>query len=139
MSIKTIKYWWLNTNPTEWKVLNYPVGYVDTERLYSNTGRRQVYKNFKSVCPGDLVVGYETGPTKKVLAIYKVTKSLHDHPKDGTVIEFEITDKVRNPLHWDAIKVHPVLRNSIPVRVSNRGSLFALTSEEYNTIIRLVK
>ena len=138
MSTDTINYWWMNTKPGEWNVLDYPVGYEDTERLYSDTGRRQVYKNFKAVSPGDLVIGYETGPTKKVLAVYRITKALYNDLKDGEAIGFRIIERVRKPLHWDDIKIHPVLKNCMPVRVSNKGSLFALTSEEYHTIVGLV-
>ncbi len=129
----------MNTNPEDWRVLDHPVGYHDTEPTHRPDGkRRAVFSNFNKVRPGDLMIGYETSPTRKVLALYTATKGLHNDPKEGECIRFRIERFVKKPLGWDDIKVHPVLRNSLMVRVNNRGSLFSLTSEEYHSIIGLV-
>ena len=135
----SINYWWMNTNPEDWRVLEYPEGYDDTELTHRPDGkRRAVFSNFKKVRPGDLMIGYETSPTRKVLVLYKATKGLHNDLKEGECIRFRIERFVNKPLSWDDIKVHPLLRNSLMVRVNNRGSLFSLTSEEYHTIVELV-
>lgn len=140
MQRDTINYWWMNTNPADWRVREYPVGYDDTERTHNDFHKpRSVYGNFKAAAPGDLMIGYETSPTKLVLAVYKVTKGIHQDPKDGECIGFKIERFVNKPISWGDVKVHPVLMHSKMVRTSNRGTLYSLTSEEYHAIVNLTE
>jgi 5-methylcytosine-specific restriction enzyme B len=84
-----IAYWWLNANPKIWNFEETPVGQKETYTSRNDQGnKRQKYKYFQEVKPGDIVVGYVTSPQKEVVAVCKITKGLHQTNK-GEEIEFE--------------------------------------------------
>jgi len=66
-----------------------------------------------------------------------VTKSLHHSDEKGEVIEFEITEKLEVPVHWDDLKHDPQL-SQCEVFINNQGSLFSLTEDEYEVIQNII-
>jgi hypothetical protein len=55
------QYWWLNANPKIWDFNAVEVGETQVYTSYNEKGnKRQRYKYFEQVKPGDLVVGYVT-------------------------------------------------------------------------------
>jgi len=137
MNTDACKYWWLNTNPKVWDVNK--LGFFEEENTHNAEGKkRRVYSNYASVRQGDVVIGYETSPTRKVVAIYKVTKGIHKNTGNIEVITLEILEKLNRTVNWDDIKGNPGLKDSEPVKINNRGSLFSLTLEEFQIIKGLV-
>ena len=89
-----VAYWWLNANPKIWNFEKTPVGEKQTYTSHNEKGnKRQKYKYFQEVKPGDLVVGYVTSPQKEVVAVCKITKGLHQ-TDDGEEIEFEKVEQL---------------------------------------------
>lgn len=131
-----IEYYWLNANPKFWKIEDFQVGDEQWYTTHNENGnKRSRFEYFQSIKPGDLVIGYETTPTKKVLAIFEVTKGAHVDEDDGKEkISFVIQKFIPTPITLETLKSMPELENSEVMR-NNQGSLFKLTKEEYHAII----
>lgn len=130
-------FWWLNANPSIWSISN-----MDEEDRQTYTSRnkkgnkRRVYKYFEAAQKGDLMIGYESTPVKQIKALMEVTRGLHQ--RDGNeVIEFEITEKLNVPIHWNELQNNPALKNCEVFR-NNQGSLFKLTEEEFDVIREII-
>jgi 5-methylcytosine-specific restriction protein B len=130
------RYWWLNANPKIWNFESKAVGEKQTYTSHNERGnKRQKYKYFGEVKPGDLVIGYVTSPQKEVIAVCEITRGLHESG-GAERIEFQKVEQLQNPVTYDELKAVPALARSEPL-VNNQGSLFALSEEEYE-IIRAV-
>ncbi|MDD4697651.1 MAG: AAA family ATPase [Fermentimonas sp.] len=128
-----LNFWWLNANPKIWSISNHVEGQRQTYTTHNEKGnKRRVYKYFEAVKPGDLIIGYESTPTKQIKAIYEITKGIHN-TSQGEEIEFELVEKLEIPVHWNELKNNPSLQKC-EVFINNQGSLFKLTEEEYDII-----
>jgi len=133
---ETINYWWLNANPKYWKISDYTVGQEQSYTTHNEKGnKRNRFEYFQSVKPGDLIVGYESTPIKKVIAILEATKSAHlDEDEGEEKISFIVQKFLPEPIPWNDLKEIPKLANCEVLR-NNQGSLFKLTHDEYEAII----
>ena len=128
-----ISYYWLNASPKIWSIDEFEVGQVQTYTALNENGhKRRIYKYFEEIKPGDLIIGYQTTPAKKVKALYEVTK----HSKDG--FEFKVIDKFTHQVSWSELLNDDLLQQS-EVFVNNQGSLFKLTSDEFDRLLEYVK
>jgi Cdc6-like AAA superfamily ATPase len=128
-----INFWWLNANPKIWSISNHSEGQRQTYTTHNEKGnKRRIYKYFEAAKPGDLIIGYESTPTKQIKAIYEVTKGIHT-TDEGEKIEFELLEKLEIPVHWNDLKNNAALQRC-EVFINNQGSLFKLTEEEYDII-----
>ena len=131
------RHWWLNANPRIWDFRSLPVGARQTYTAYNEKGnRRQKFKYFGEVAPGDLLVGYLTTPDKEVAAICEITKALHDTPK-GEAFEFKKIEQIEQPVTWAELQTVASLADCEPIK-SNQGSLFALTEDEFDAMRALI-
>ncbi len=131
-----IEHYWLNANPKYWKVDTFNVGEIQEYTAYNDKGnKRQLFKYFKAVKPGDMLVCYETSPTKRVKAICEIVEGLHE---DGgyVVFNFVIKEKVSYQIPWSELIKHDIFIGSEPYRAAT-GSLYHLTKEEYDFIVNL--
>lgn len=134
---RAISFWWLNANPNIWKLSDFKEGECQTYTSRNEKGnKRRVYKYFESVQEGDLVIGYESTPTKQVKAILEITKPLHQ-TEEGEVIEFELIEKLEIPVFWSELQNNTGLKNC-EVFINNQGSLFKLTEDEYDIIREVI-
>lgn len=132
-----LNFWWLNANPKIWSISNYVEGQRQTYTTHNEKGnKRRVYKYFEAAKPGDLIIGYESTPTKQIKAIYEVTKGIHNTVK-GEEIEFELVEKLEIPVHWNELKHNAALQHC-EVLINNQGSLFKLTEEEFDIIREII-
>lgn len=132
-----LNFWWLNANPKIWSISNNTEGQLQTYTTHNEKGnKRRVYRYFEAVKPGDLIIGYESTPTKQIKAIYEITKGIHKTDK-GEEIEFVLNEKLEIPVHWNELKNNPALQNC-EVFINNQGSLFKLTEEEYDIIREII-
>lgn len=132
-----INYWWLNANPKIWSISKHNVGEKQTYTTHNEKGnKRRIYKHFKAVKRGDLIIGYESFPTKQIKAIYEITQGIHN---TGNVeeIEFELIEKLEIPIHWNDLKNNTLL-HGCEVFKNNQGSLFKLTEDEYDIIREII-
>lgn len=132
-----LNFWWLNANPKIWSISNYTEGQRQTYTTHNEKGnKRRIYKYFEAAKEGDLIIGYESTPTKQIKAIYEVTKGIHN-TANGEEIEFELVEKLEIPVHWNDLKNNPALQNC-EVFINNQGSLFKLTEDEYDIIREII-
>jgi len=131
------RYWWLNANPKIWNFESKAIGEKQTYTSYNERGnKRQKYKYFGEVKPGDLVVGYVTSPQKEIIALCQITKGIYQSD-DVERIEFKKIEQLQNPITYEELKAVPTLAQSEPL-VSNQGSLFALSEEEFEIIRAII-
>lgn len=132
-----LNFWWLNANPKMWSISAHVEGQRQSYTSHNEKGnKRRIYKYFEAAKPGDLIIGYESSPTKQIKAIYEVTKGIHNTPT-GEQIEFELIEKLEIPVHWNDLKNIPTLQNC-EVFINNQGSLFKLTEDEYDILREII-
>lgn len=127
----TINYWWLAANPKQWKIEELKEGDSIDYTLRNEDGhKRMVYQHFLDAKVGDKVVLYETTPSLQVKAIAEVSQE-----QDGKRIYFKKIRDLETPIAFHAIKSDSIL--SKMEFMNKKGSLFALTEQEYNQILVL--
>ena len=128
-----VSYYWLNANPKIWSIDDIKIGEVQTyEAINENGHKRRIYKYFSEIKPGDQIIGYETTPIKKVKALFEVTK----RTKEG--FEFKVNEKFPHQVSWAELLNDEMLKQS-EVFINNQGSLFKLTSDEFDRLLTYVK
>lgn len=130
----TTQYWWLVASPKYWSFSDLKVGETVDYTVKNDKGnKRRIPANFENAKIGDIVVGYEANPVKKIVALAKVIKA-----SDGETITFEKTEELEAPISWLAFKDHVELKDMEFIKNQN-GSFFRLTPEEYGFIINLIR
>lgn len=128
------QYWWLNANPKIWSFADIAVGEAQDYTLYNENGnKRRIFQNFLDAKVGDKVVGYESYPMKKIVALAKVAAA-----EDGEKILIEKTEGLTTPIEYMTLKESPELEN-MEYFQNPQGSLFKLTKDEYDYIIDLIR
>lgn len=132
-----VNYWWLNANPKYWKITDFEIGQEQSYTTYNEKGnKRRIYEYFKLLKPGDLVIGYESSPTLKVIAIMEVTNGIHTDEDDGKEkVTFVLRQFLQNPVSWSDLLAMKELE-TCDVLKNNQGSLFKLSEIEYKAIVR---
>ena len=128
------RYYWLNANPKNWSFDKIKVGEcIDYTSTNENGNKRRIYRNFLEIQKGDMIIGYEATPKKKIVALC------------------EAQDKVNNEKFW--VKKIENLINPIPLSevkdleyfskseflMNPQGSLFKLTENEYNELMDVIR
>ena len=130
----TKRYWWLVANPKIWSFNDLKVGEVVDYSLYNERGnRRKVFQNFLDAKEGDMVIGYESTPSKKIVALAEVEKK-----NDGKVIIFKKTETLSSSIDFSILHTVPELANMEYMK-SPQGSFYKLTEEEYNILMDLIR
>jgi hypothetical protein len=148
-----IKYFWMNANEDYWKIdqlkLNSEQSYTTHNNNGNSRGNSIAINSLKS---GDLIVGYQTSPTSKVLALFEVTKAVYKNNDPITKGEFKfkkIAESQTRP-GWDEImKLEEVkinesihmksIKGGEEIRIPSNGSVQELTLLEFNEISELAK
>lgn len=127
-------YWWLNANPKIWSFADVKIGEEQSYTLYNENGnKRRVFQNFLDAKVGDVVIGYEANPVKKVVAIGRITQA-----NDGKAIYFEKVEGLAMPIEYSMLKSCPELEK-MEFFVQPNGSLFKLTKGEYEFIMDIIR
>jgi 5-methylcytosine-specific restriction protein B len=128
-------YFWLFANPKIWSIRDMVIGQEQFYTAFNDSGnKRQRYEYFKQVKKGDLIIGYESSPTKRVVAILEVTQPLHmDEDMNNEVFYFKLNEFISKGLTYDEMNAIPELAKSEPLR-SSQGSLFKLTKSEFELL-----
>lgn len=131
----TNNVWWVVANPKEWswdqlfakKSVWYRYG-----RLQQNYARLQI---------GDLVVGYQATPDKRIVALARIKRTLSSPELSGRTepsIQLELVTPIMNGLTYDELLADSLLSGSEPVRFRNQGTLFALSKGEAEHLFSLL-
>ena len=128
-----VAYYWLNANPKIWRIDNSEIGDTQNYTALNEDGhKRRIYKYFEEIKPGDLIIGYETTPIKKVKALFEVTSRSKEE------FLFKIVDKFSHQVSWAELLEDDIIKQS-EVFKNSQGSLFKLTSTEFNRLLEYVK
>lgn len=126
-------YWWLNANPKIWDFYDRDVGQRQSYTARNEKGnKRQKYKYFEQVKPGDKIFLYIASPVREVSGLCRATTGL-ELIEGEEAFEFEIVEQYKNTVHWSSLQSNPELNNCEPL-LNNQGSLFRLTKDEFETI-----
>ncbi len=118
------RVWWMVANPAQWK---WETLFLNKREEY-NYGRIQ--RHYPLVQRGDLVIGYQANPDKRIVALAKVSREFGPGEQGQPCIEIAPVAKISQGLTYDELLADPVLKSSEPIRSHNQGTLFALTEEE---------
>lgn len=114
-------YWWLTANPKIWSFSDIKIGEEQDYTLYNENGnKRRIFQNFLDAKTGDIVIGYEANPVKKVVAIGRISQA-----SDGKAIYIEKTEGLSNPIEYIDLKGAPELEK-MEFFVQPNGSLFSV-------------
>ena len=126
-------YWWLPANPKIWSFADIKIGEEQSYTLYNENGnKRRVFQNFLDAKVGDVVIGYEANPVKRVVAIGRITQA-----NDGNAIYFEKVEGLSTPIEYQTLKEAPELEK-MEFFVQPNGSLFKLTKGEYDFFMDII-
>jgi 5-methylcytosine-specific restriction enzyme B len=118
------RVWWVVANPKEW---SWDALFAEGSVEYRQ-GRIQ--RNYPLVQAGDWVVGYQSTPDKRIVALAKVVRELSSTDGGEPKIGLEPVCRVADGQTYEELAEDPVLRLSEPMRNRNQGTLFALTGDE---------
>lgn len=129
-----INHWWLNANPKIWSFSSIDIGKEQYYTLYNDKeNKRRIFSNFLRVKAGDIIIGYESTPIKKIVGLGRITSA-----SDGKQIGFVKTESLANPIEYSDLKNIPELAD-MEFFVNPNGSLFKLTGAEFNCIMDLIR
>jgi len=126
------KIWWVVANPKEW---NWDQLFVDGKVEY-RYGRLR--RNYPLVQRGDLVVGYQSSPDKRIVALARVSHGFESKDGNDPTIELTPLAKVSAGLTFADLQSDKTLAASEPLRFNNQGTLFALTMDEADHLFALL-
>ena len=128
------QYWWLVANPKIWSLADMKVSEEQDYQLYNENGhQRRIFQNFLNAQEGDIVIGYESTPTKQIVGLLEVSKA-----NDGKSIFFRKTEILPSPIDYSVLKSIPEL-NEMEYMKNQQGTLFKVTPDEYDIIIELIR
>lgn len=124
------RVWLVVANPSHWswhtlfaeKTVDYKFG--------------RLQRNYPNVRAGDLVVGYEATPTKRIVALARVTGEYD--AQETPYITLEPVTPVDNGLTYEELQADPVLAESEPMKCRCQGTLFALSPVEADHLLALL-
>lgn len=127
-------YWWLVANPKIWSITGMKIGEEQSYSLYNENGhKRNVFQNFLDAKAGDIVLGYESSPTKQVVCLLTISKE-----NDGKELYFRMTEKLPTPIDFSTLRNTPGLEKMEYMR-NQQGSFFKVSADEFDIIMELVR
>ena len=128
------QYWWLVGNPKIWSIAKMQVGEEQEYTLYNDEGhKRKVFQYFVDAKEGDMVIGYESTPTKQIVGRLTISRS-----SDGHSVAFKNIEALPSPISLSTLKSTPELQQMEFLK-SSQGSFFKLTEDEYDVIMDLIR
>lgn len=128
------QYWWLVGNPKIWSIAKMQVGEEQKYTLYNDEGhKRKVFQYFVDAKEGDMVIGYESTPTKQIVGRLIISRS-----SDGHSVAFKNIEALPSPISLSTLKSTPELQQMEFLK-SSQGSFFKLTEDEYDVIMDLIR
>jgi 5-methylcytosine-specific restriction protein B len=128
----SVATWFMVANPATWRWKSL---FTDGSVMYS---RGRLKRNYPRVQAGDLVVGYESTPTLRVVALARMTSDYDPDSPDDEALSLEPVLEIADGLTWTELKADAILGQSEPLRCNCQGSLFALTKPEADHLLELL-
>ena len=128
------RYYWLNANPKIWEISSIKVGeIIEYESINPSGNKRRIYKNYEDAQIGDLVIMYESTPTKQIKAIGEVASKLTNEK-----LAIKKIENLVNSVSLEDLKQLEGFENTEFMR-NGQGSLFKLTKKEYDEIYDFIR
>jgi 5-methylcytosine-specific restriction protein B len=124
--------WWVVANPKQWRWDNL----FAKSREDFRYGR--VHRNFPLVQPGDLVIGYQATPDKKIVALASVSRGLATPNGGKPSIELVPIVKIDDGPTYEELLADEIMTGSEPIRNRNQGTLFTLSEGEAAHILAIL-
>lgn len=124
--------WLMVANPAQW---SWSQLFEDRAVDY---GFGRLQRNFARVRAGDLVVGYESTPTKGVVALARVTGEYDPDSPPESALTLEPVAKVKEGFTYEEMQADPILSQSEPARFRCQGRLFALSTVEAERLLGIL-
>ena len=126
-------HWLLVANANIWGFDELQVGQETSYTIYNEKGNpRRIHKNYLAAMPGDPIIGYESSPTRRIVALCEVSRE-HDEEK----LYFHKVRDIEAGADYAQIKSDPVLSGCEFCKNPN-GSFFALNDEEWSRFVELL-
>ncbi len=126
------RVWWVVANAKEWEWVTL---FSKGSQIFS---RRKLRRHYDAMRPGDLVIGYQAAPEKRILALAQVTRVQSQLAGDNDGFELKPLVKVVNGPSYSDVLERDLLKKSEPMRFNNQGTLFALTEDEVEELADLI-
>lgn len=127
-------FWWLQANTKIWNVESFKIG---SEQEYSthskNNTPRRVFDYFFDASIGDLIIIYESSPSRCIKALAEVTKPGRN--RDGDMFRFRIIYFFGEQPAWTELMELSSFRNT-SLAQNNQGSLFKLEKEVFVEVLK---
>lgn len=123
----TQRVWLIVANPSRW---SWSALFTDGSVDYT-FGRLQ--RNYPNVRAGDLVVGYESTPSKRIAALARVTGEYD--ALETPYLTLEPVTPIENGLTYEELQADPVLAESEPMRFGCQGTLFEFSQVEADYLL----
>ena len=128
------QYWWLVANPKIWSLSEMKVGEEQDYTLYNDNGHpRRIHQHFLNAKKGDVVIGYESTPTKQVVGLLVVSRA-----SDDESICFQKTETLPEPIDYSTLRDIQELAGMEYMK-NQQGSFFKLTADEFDIIMELIR
>lgn len=128
------QYWWLVANPKIWSLASMKIGEEQEYSLYNDEGnKRRIFKNFIDAKVGDVVIGYESSPTKQIVNLLEISKS-----SDGEEIGFKNVENLPTRIDFSDLKNIDGLKNMEYLK-NQQGSFFKVTPDEFDIIMDVIR
>ncbi len=112
----------------------------DRRTSWDGVRNYQARNNLNGMRPGDPVLFYESGESKSVVAVARVTRSAYPDPTADepawVSVELEAVRRLARPVPLAQVKADPALAGVILVRHS-RLSVMPLTRAEFEHVVKL--
>ena len=127
-------YWFLSANPRIWSMSSQAVGEVQAFTLVNDNGhKRRIYQNFLDAKAGDRVIGYESSPSKKIVALLEVSQA-----QDGEKIYFKKLEGLSAPIDIAAF-TDTKDQQAMEYFNMTQGTLFKLSKNEYDCLMDMIR
>lgn len=126
------RVWWVVANPIQW---SWDQLFKD-KRVEYRYGRLR--RNYPLVRKGDLVIGYQATPDKRIVALARISREMFTNDAGDTKIELALVAKISNGLTFEELQNDETLSKSEPMQFNNQGTLFKLTEEEFDRLAALL-
>ncbi|MBU3101585.1 MULTISPECIES: EVE domain-containing protein [Clostridium] len=136
-----MNYWWINANPHDdknpWSWTK-SLGSGQMEEWNSKNEQGGTRKYFSKVKVGDLVIGYNSGKQRELVALGKITGEMHLN-KDGIqVIDVIKTKDIQFPISIEEVRQNDILKDKFSNGIKVRGTIISLTREQYDELIKMI-
>ena len=130
-------YYWLNANKDIWSFDVIRVG--QEEGFPSYDGKKHITQEcYFEAQEGDLFIGYQTSPIKKILALGKISY-VDQYTRDGENVCCIYVEKYISLEH--PVSINELIEaglDDIPVVNRHRGTIFPLKKDEFRRIIDVI-